>query len=71
MTTTNARIRERFDDGRALNEHDSEDHTESVVVKRDDDPSDPDDGDVWYRTDNHEYRGREDGTTVIFDTTEA
>lgn len=40
-----------------------------VVPKRSDDPDDPDDGAIWYRTDISEYRGVEGGTTVSFDTT--
>lgn len=34
------------------------------------DPSDPPDGAVWYRSDLAEYRGQESGTTVTFDTTD-
>lgn len=33
------------------------------------DPSDPDDGTMWYRTDLDEYRGVEAGTVVSFNTT--
>ena len=35
---------------------------------RSDDPEDPDDGQIWYRDDEHEYRGVENGAVVIFDT---
>lgn len=40
-----------------------------VVPKRSDDPSDPDDGAVWYNESVNEYRGSEDGAVVSFDTT--
>lgn len=40
-----------------------------VVPKRDEDPSDPVPGSVWYRTDLDEYRGVEGGTKVSFNTT--
>lgn len=40
-----------------------------VVPKRTDDPSSPEDGSVWYRSDLDEYRGVENGNTVTFNTT--
>lgn len=41
----------------------------ATVPTRADDPSNPADGAVWYRTDLDEYRGVENGQTVAFDTT--
>lgn len=58
MSTTNANVREAYEEHR-------------IVRILDEDPDDPVDGAVWYRSDTGEYRGVEDGTTVIFDTTEA
>lgn len=39
--------------------------------QRSSDPTDPPDGAIWYREDNDEYRGVENGTVVTFDTTQA
>lgn len=40
-----------------------------VVPKVTEDPTDAPDGAIWYRDDLDEYRGREGGQTVRFDTT--
>lgn len=56
MPTTNARVREAYEEHR-------------VVRVVDSDPSDAVDGAIWYRSDLNEYRGMEDGAVVTFDTT--
>lgn len=32
------------------------------------DPASPTEGDIWYRSDTHVWRGRKNGTTVTFTT---
>ena len=55
MPTTNAKIRRAFNDDR-------------IVKRRSDDPQNPSDGAMWYRTDLDEFRGQVAGETVTFDT---
>lgn len=54
--TTNAEIREAYEDGR-------------IIRRLSADPSNPDDGEMWYRTDLDEYRGVVAGAVVSFNTT--
>ena len=39
-----------------------------VVPKMGSDPSSPQDGEIWYNTTSHKYKGQENGTIVTFTT---
>ena len=58
MTTTQARIREAWEEYRIVRR-----------VTSDPDADDRVDGSVWYRTDLDEYRGQEDGSVVTINST--
>lgn len=40
-----------------------------VVPVMSSDPASPVDGEIWYNSTSHTYKGRENGVTVTFDTT--
>lgn len=56
MPSTNARLREAFEEHR-------------IIRVLEDDLEDPEDGAVWYNESEDEYRGAEAGTVVAFETT--